>query len=398
MHIYFSNYSTCLLILFVLIMFLGRASLGKKLKLYFFVSVMSLTVLAFLFDPMQAWRVNGNYTDLFRYFVDMDAFTNYGWNGNSSLFKTSYSYIPIIKVLVYLVAKSKIYGLLPAISALAVYGMSSKFILEFRKDTSADGTICINTFLIILFVTNYKVTITNIRMPIGAVFFFWLLYNDCIKQTNKKLCFIGYILLCGIHSIFVVFLILRVISIFVDKYNKFTIAVIMVLSESALTYIIYNWLSVFSNNAYISAILGKINFYTSDQIVEYREPAIVILGILKVVCTIILMRATCKKTDKILWKKYTPIFNFTFIFLSFCVGSFWNYHLFHRMTNFVIYLIAFWYLTYEIKIKNTDTYSPRFAGKRKSLVATRVEWITYGIVVLHFLYFFLSYQYRVLCF
>lgn len=247
-------------------------------------------------------------------------------------------------------------------------------------------------FLIFFALTNYKVMITNIRMPIGMTVFFVLAYYDFIEERKNIPIFLGYISLCAIHSIFVLFIVFRLLMFLMDKYSKWFIYIMTAFSGLFLS-LVTNILSRFSKAAYILSILYKIDFYTTGDKGIYYESPIIVLGIIKIALMLVLLREYKKKNnlDIIGLNKF---YELSLIITVFSIGACWNYYLFMRITNFLCFLIAFWSYIFYVN------YRPLFRSKRKEswLVFTYTELIIWCTVLIHLGYYFLSYQYRVLCF
>lgn len=395
MNIYFSDISICLLIVYLLTFLLAFSSARNKLKAYFGFIIFILTGIAFYFDPIKAWIIKGNYTDLYRFFNDMDVFQQVGWGGQPNLFQTNYAIIPVTKTLVYLVSCTRIYGLLPAASCLIYYSVASKTIIESKKMFGISNKNAALVFFIILALTNYKIVITNIRMPFGMALFFLVLFFDCTKRIKIHYCLFGYICLCGIHMIFILFLALRLIALVANKYSRIVVGTLLSLSGTGL-YWIYNWFNYYSGNILVQSILKKMDFYTSDSISSYSEPWILFLGWLKIFFVIHLLLYCYKKLDRKKLSEISLFFDFTFVFTSFCIGSFWSFHLFHRMTNFMVFLIAFWYNVSRSTDFSRSMKSVQYNKRQGKILLIDLSCAV--VVVLHFFYFFASYQLRVLCF
>ena len=384
----FSIYSLTLFFLFLFFMLLYKTQLGEKSKSFFFLGTVTLAAMAFFFNPVTAWEKNGNYTDLYRFYLDMDAFRKYGWTGSEYYFHTGYNNIPVIRILVFVVAKIGIYGLLAAVSATIVYGLTATTLTKEKRYLQIDAKSVVLAFMVFVTLTNYKVMITNIRMPIGMALFLLLSYLDLVEGKKNVFLVLGYISLLAIHSIFLVFLLLRILLMFLGRYSKKTIILMAVFSGSLLS-AFYRLLELVGSGSYIANILYKIDFYTRGDKAAYFEIPIVALGIIKVFMMIYLLRYHHKNAGE-----NTPIqkmYDFSCVFTAFSTGSIWNYYLFMRMTNYLCFLIAFWIALFFCQEKI------RMPHKRKLSFSYRELFIGMAIAV-HFMYYFLSYQYRVLCF
>lgn len=387
MSLKFSTYSLTLFFIFMLFTFLYKTQLGRKSKCFIFMGTVTLALLAFLFDPVTAWEKNGNYTDLYRFYRDMDAFREYGWNGAAFYFQTAYNNIPVIKMLVFCVAKSGVYGLLAAMSAALVYGLTANTLTRERCHFLLDDRSIVMAFMVFVALTNYKVMITNVRMPIGMALFFLLSYLDLVEGKRNLFLALGYICLPAIHSIFLVFLLLRLLLQFSNRYSMKAILLMAIFSGSLLS-VFSRILELFSSKSYIANILYKIDFYTRGDKAAYFETPIVVLGLIKVLLIVFLLQFYRKRMEKIL--KLRKMYDFSCIFTAFSIGSIWNYYLFMRTTNYLCFLVAFWTALLF--------YQRRQTRKTKQMTFSLGEFFVLLATIAHLGYYFLSYQYRVLCF
>ena len=391
MKLLFSTYSLVLLFLFVLFFFLSKTTLVRKPRRYLLFVSLCLSIMAFLFNPIKGWETNGNYTDLYRFYSDMKIFQTVGWNGNSAEFRTEYNTIPVIKVLVYSIAQIGVFGLLASLTCAFVYGLFGKLALKLSRDEELRPQVAIMAFLMFVALANYKAVITNIRMPIGMVIFLIVSYYDLIREKRNLWVILGYISLLGIHSVFIIFIVVRVLSILMKKYSAWIICLIAVTSGTMLTYIV-GILQRFESNAYVDSILYKIAYYTVGTKSDYSEPSIVFLGVIKIVTMIVMILYLSKhKVD--VYNRYKRFIEFGLLFSMVCIGTAWNYYLFMRMTNYLWLLIPMLYIM--LKCENREASH----GSRFSLVnKNTVNFVLYSTLILHLVYYFLSYQYRVLCF
>lgn len=384
----FSTYAITLLIIFLFIFIVSKT---KKNKYFIFFTVLLLSIMAFLFNPVKAWLTNGNYTDLYRYWSDMDVFSTYGWNTSDSMFKTQYSVMPVTKLLIYFVSKIGIKRLLACLSCLLVYGIFGYVLSNEAKENKCSNKYLNMAFIIFIFLVNYKISITNIRMPIANSIFFLTLYNDLNKKNNMFFNIIGYILCCSIHSAFLLFVGLRLILFLIHKYNGKLIYIFIILYGTSIT-VITNILELYGSNSFVSSILYKINYYTNGTGSTGMEYPIFILGIIKVLMMLYLIYILKNKANidsKNLMYKCTLLFTF------FAIGSMTNFHLFHRVTNFLIYFIVYWQL--YLCSDNLSTYKYRLINENRGYI-NLYNVICFLVVFVHIYYYFMSYQYNVLTF
>lgn len=379
------------IMLFVIFLFIFIASKTNKSKNFIFFTVLLLSIMAFLFNPIKAWIINGDYTDLYRYWSDMDVFSTYGWNTSDNMFKTQYSVMPVTKILIYFVSKIGIKRLLACLSCSLVYGIFGYTLLKEANENKCSSKYLNMAFIIFIFLVNYKISITNIRMPIANSIFFLTLYNDLNKKKNMFLNIIGYILCCGIHSAFLLFVGLRFILFLFHKYNGKLMYFFIILYGMSIT-VITNILELYGSNSFVASILYKINYYTNGTGSTGMEYPIFILGIIKVLMMLYLMyilKNRAKIDSKSLMYRCTLLFTF------FAIGSMNNFHLFHRVTNLLIYFIVYWQL--YLCSDNISNYKYRLINENRGFM-NFYNVICFLVVFVHIYYYFMSYQYNVLTF
>lgn len=391
MKIYFSDFSLILLICFFIFFVIRYSTLKRNPKLYLLILLISLATLAYFFNPVKAFEQNGNYTDLYRFFNDMNLFKQLGWNGNTYLFESNYDSYPLTKLLVYGVSRFDNNHLLPVITVLICYGLTFYVVYRWGKDLSIEYRYIAHVALIFIFLNNYKVCITNIRYPIGLALLLFTIYYDFLKDAKKVICLSLYALLGTIHFALLIFFALRLISITIGRYSKKIILITLLMSSQFLG-VITNILNRYSRISYINSILYKLDFYTEGDRSTYYEIPVIFLGLIRILCLYFLIRWVRKNINISNYPKILNLYNFSLIIVSFNLGTIWNYHLFNRTGNFVVFLSLIWMLIFY-KNRNAKVLSEK--GRKQYLLVNSIINVT---VCVHLLYYFLSYQYRVMCF
>lgn len=380
----FSNYSLILLILFLFYFLLLFVKAKSNIKI--FVVIVSLVLMAFLFDPIRAYEVNGNYTDLYRYFNDLKYFNMYGWNVSNTLLLTDYSAILPVKIVLFIIAKININNLLPALSALIVYGLFAKVLNLIKEDNGLDDRYIYIAFFIFVCLLNFKAIITNIRMPMGFSILFYTLYKDLVRKESFLKSIFVYILLCFIHNAFLIFLLIRLLIFVIKKYGT-KISIFIAVIYEFIFINIYSGKQIATNSSFINELIRKINFYTSEKILNsYYDVNIQYLDILKLFFIVYLLLVIYKRIKNS--QNLKQMLSFSMISVAFTFGSLWSVHMLHRMSNFLIYLLIFYILQFY-KLKNKKIERNKFY---------LVDIIVVVLIFVHLSYYFFSYQYRVLCF
>lgn len=392
----FSTYSFVLLVVFCII---GIACFtqSKKYKQILFLSVCTLSIMAFLFDPVKAFEVNGNYTDLYRFWLDMVVFSRSGWNASIGL-KTDYSSIFLIKALVYFVAKTRIYRLLAFFSAFLSYGIFAYVLCKIKEIRRISGSNILRMFFVFICLINYKVTITNIRMPIGmSLFALGMLFDffEVKSKANKNIiAWLLYLSTLSVHVAFSLFIFVRLLCLLFKSYNKIKLVLFCIVTF-IMTYAYGFSISILSRYTtipLIGKIVSKLDFYTSEYAVNYSElPAQIVQ-----ISNLILLITCIWLLKKYLNSKSNNLVSFCLLLSCTAIGSFWSYVLFNRITNFFSYVAIFLLLMRQSIIN--ESVNLNFSKVTSLLVLQKSYIVPLLVVVLHLGYYFVSYQYRVLCF
>lgn len=89
------------------------------------------------------------------------------------------------------------------------------------------------------------------------------------------------------------------------------------------------------------------------------------------------------------YKERNKFYYFNLIYISWCLGSLFNYHIFNRSVNFLCFFIPFIYMWYRNEKNNN-----RDKLRKKSIISTYML----ALVITHLVYYFGSFQYNLLCF
>ncbi|MBP3596062.1 MAG: EpsG family protein [Clostridia bacterium] len=386
----FSGYQIVLAFCLIFNILLIKYSKNFKLSLIF--SVLSLSILAFCFNPIRAWKENGNYTDLCRFFYDLDIIKKNPNFSNEKLL-TNYDVIPIVKILIYLVAKLKVNNFLPFIVSALYYGIFFSVLLHLKNNVKINLNTLRKAGILFLLLSNFQMLITNIRVPLGCSICTLIFYYDFIKKIKFKKILFMYILLLGIHPYFIIILMLRILFYILNKINNkilkgiiYSIIVMYGLFISMIT----NILSDFSSNTYIKFILSKMDFYTNgsaDQYIDYNSAIVVFSKIISILILIYYINKNIKN-DKI-DKRYLDMINFSKIMAVFAIGSLANMTIFSRTGILLTGILLYLYIILNNMLSNK---------KSNQFIIYIPNAIVYFMTFMQVVLLFLGYQYQILCF
>ncbi|XJZ51987.1 hypothetical protein ACIA4L_02865 [Lactobacillus delbrueckii subsp. bulgaricus] len=392
-----SDYTIAIILVIILIFWLYESHIVNSLKIFLVISVSMLVVLAFFVNPIRAYTEHNSYIDLYRYYHDIYIFRLYGWNAPfvnyarpDNMLWTPYDTIPIVKLIVYGIAKIGIPGLLPALACLVEYGLTGNLLLKINKDFGISPAVCALAFVIFCVINNFGNTIANIRMPVGNVIFFYFLYIDLEEGKGLRFSLIGYIICCMLHSIFIVFLILRLL---LSLANKGSFKAIMIVSASLGLFLNFSGaIGTASSNVLISSILSKISFYTQDEIAKQADNLYYLLAVLRLFWLLASLKVAKRRIPK---EKFPQrMYMMSMITIFFMIGGYWNFHLFTRMGNFLVMFIIYWCTLILDTYKNKGDYR----SVLRSGTISGYQLIAYSISMYTFLYFCFSHVYNMFWF
>ena len=377
-----STYSLTLLLLIILIFMLSCTNLTRHKYLYIFIVTILLSILGYFFNPIVAYN-NGNYTDLVRFFQTMDVIKGANFNNNITIYQ-EYNYIPIMKLLLYIISQIGIKQLLPFISSFIFYGSFGLFIVKISEKYNVSNRMMGLAFFYFICLFNFKMVITNIRCPIGNAIFMLTLYYDFFTSTKKKLCMIGYLICCAIHPIFILFTLLRLVF---NLSNRITskIFYMFILVYSLLINYAFEFMSKLTNIELFNYLSIKMNYYINFWNEKYSEPLILLTGVIQIIVLIYFLAIAKKYIVKN--SREDSFYRITMAFVILAIGSLWNFVTFQRCTWILIFFIIYWFIYLKsIKIQ-----------------VSRASITIYDIVMILLITFsltsyFFTYQYNVLTF
>ncbi len=362
----------------------------RNTMIYILVSTGILAVLCFFVDPLEIYREHGYYIDLNRFYRDMFVFQTYGWEAPVYFLRTPYETIPIVKIIVFIVSKTGVYGLLPALACIVVYYSFGYVLIKIKKESDVSDWTTVLAFFFFIVMNNYVNTFSNIRMPMGISVFVVILYKDLIEHKSFVKCMMGYCALIFLHPIFVVFIMFRILAFFTNKYSLITTCLVSVGAGVVLG--ISDAVSgLTSGNVFLTAIFEKINYYTRDEVANHVDSAWVAIACVRIIIlslSLWCMHQKCKK-EKI--KKYEEMEKFAYIVLCFTIGANWNFHLFTRMSNLIVYLFIIFFVI-------NRSCKKELSALRNKTKTTLYSLICWSVVILHFVYFHFSHQYNMVWF
>ena len=377
-----STYSLILLILFIFIFMLSCTNLTKHKYLYIFIVTILLSILGSFFNPIAAYR-NGDYTDLVRFFQTLDAIKGASFNNNIIIYQ-EYDNTLAMKILLYIISQTGIKQLLPFISSFIFYGSFGIFIAKISERYNVPSKTMGLAFFSFICLFNFKMVISNIRCPIGDAIFMLTLYYDFFTSSKKKWCIIGYLIVCAIHPLFILFTLLRLI---LNLSNRVTskLLYIFILSYSLFINYALEFMGKLTNIELFNYLSMKMDYYINFGNIKYNEPIVYFTGAVQIIVLIYFLKIAKKYISKA--SQENTFYHITVAFAILAVGSSWNFVTFQRCTWILIFFIIYWF----IYLKSIKVQKSKFS-------VAIYDIVMFALIAFSLISYFFTYQYNVLTF
>ena len=368
-------------------LFLATHLKQSEYKKFFLISILMFTIIAWFIDPVAGLKKHGAYIDLYRYYYDMNIFRADGFNCPDSKFMTPYSGMPLMKIFVFLISLIKWNNFFQCVCCLIAYGCFALALIKIEEYYKVNRKLLMVIYFLFLFVYDFSTVVGNARMPVGMSIFILIFVKDITGKQKKWKSMIGYILLCLIHNIFIIFLVFRLMLEIASKYNFIVICIVSFILASLLN--IVGQVNLNFGGAYVQLIVQKIAYYQREDVAEHVDTLFFLVSALKyILCGYLLFKTRFNRLDEV-----EKLRKFGFIIISFGIGACWNFHLFTRISNFVfiIDLLLFVFWVHEREKANKIIY---YKNNRINLKYA----ITYLICIVNGMYLLLSHHYGMLYF
>lgn len=309
----------------------------KYLKFVYIALTTMLAIIAFNFDPIKAYYLKGNYTDLFRFYDVLDNIRILGYD--YLLSHSDYSMLFISRWYVYILSFFENNGIFVAITCLLEYGIIFYVINKFSKINNSSKLGIILSAIFFIFSIDFCMNISNVRAPLVFCIYFLSIYKEFIENKKNKLFWFIYVLLCFLHQLAIILLFFRIIILFYNKYTEKFINICLIFWSIPYSSIL-SLLSTITSNQYIYQMTGKLNYY--NNITVNREIALILISCIKIVLSLIMLRYFRKKIKAKLKNEYNDFYSIGKMLTYFSLGSFLQYDMFLRLPNLLTYFLIIW--------------------------------------------------------
>ncbi|MGN0571780.1 MAG: hypothetical protein ACI4K9_06340 [Candidatus Fimenecus sp.] len=247
-----------IVLLFALFAAINPLFSKKHYKLYLTLIVVGLSALAFFVVPSSVM-------DLYRYNNVMDLYREVGWHW---VLKNDMSSNPLASVFFFAVSCLGDNRFLPMITVFVTYSFSLALLYKAGKRYGATRAEMNLALLFFMLNFNYFYVLDVIRIYMCFAVMAYFLYVDIVERKHRWLCWIVYIALCYVHYAMLVFVVVRVLFIFVRRL-KGVYAAIPLISLPPVLYIGYKVLLRFNSETamgILSTASDKAQGYLSYEV------------------------------------------------------------------------------------------------------------------------------------
>lgn len=218
-------------------------------------NVLTVALLAYSYIP-------GSNSDLVRYFEILD---HYSMMSFREAIKATSNSLYVMTFLMWAVSKTGCYGLMPMMTASAVYGVAAYITCDFAEQKCQCKMIPM-----LLLLQFFFLPLTNIFNNIRNVFAFALIvlavYRDIIKRKRNLLTIFLYVAPIFMHTSAVVLVILRFVAPLVKQLKELFLVTVFFIS-GLISYAM-NHISLVSWSTILTKAVLKSARYSSDEYLD----------------------------------------------------------------------------------------------------------------------------------
>lgn len=364
-------------------------------KFAFALSVFFLSLVAFLFDPYVA-QSQGVYTDLVRFFNELQVIQNYNFNDviTSSVepFKSLYPGMYVNNIIMFLVSKTTNLHLLPLLSVFSFYTI---LYIQLDRECVKNNVNKYNILLLSLLVyalIDITGPMANIRNPFASLVGVILLYNNLINGNSLILTFIGYIIIFFIHPSSIIFPIINLVVKISNKWTKYILAAAIFIFSVFSYQISLGLLGVIPGGSILYTIINKLNAYSGGQadLISYGTTfQKSLLWLAAIVVGLVLYLFNKETKDKFVDFSNAVIF-FIIIFVA---SSIFSVHIFFRF-GFILTILILVMLPVVFNNSASGLLDKEPTSAKVSVLYFNLYILLTITIIVNFMWYFGTYAYR----
>ena len=342
------------LILSSILILIGR----NYVKAAFILSIIFLSLVGLLFNPYIA-QSNGVYTDLVRFFDELQLIKNYNLNDvlSSSVepFKTLYPGLLVNNIIMFVVSKIGNIHLFPFLSVFSFYSILYIQLYKECQKYRLNKYKILLIFWLVYALINLTDPMDNIRNPFTSLFGVILLYNNLINGSSNIRTGVGYIIIFFIHSSAIIFPIINLVVKISNRWTKYIITSIVFIFSIFSYQFSSSLFSLIPGGSTLFNIINKLNAYSGGQadLVNYGTVFQKAMLWLTAVVAILVWRLFNKQTEEAIEKFSNACMFCIAIFLA---GSAFSVHIFFRF-GFILSIFILVMLPAVLRNNTDDMFS-----------------------------------------
>lgn len=366
----------------------------EHLKKYYLLVAFILSTSLVFYNPPET-------DDLYRYYNMFDIIKDLSFkdllNGQFGVTDWYYNYMlsdymqssRTFMVILFVIAKLGIKQLLPMLFCMLSYVPIVILIDKLGKREELSRLALNFAYITMLFCFDFRFA-TLLRNPSSYALFALLLYIDLVENRNKWFCFIGYILLCGLHMASVVLVFIRIlIGVFRSRFRK-TICIVLLFMNTLLQLIIMV-LSTFGGGfTYITRLIKRINDYYYGRTAYNINGAMFFVG--SIIVTLIVFAFVATHVEQ---SEEDEKFSLCYLYLTFfTIGSIKQYDILVRNTKLIVLLcipsILYFFNNFVRSYRNHLYIMPTKNGK---VVTSFVTFVSIMCLIITSILFYTLFSY-----
>ncbi|MCR4882185.1 MAG: hypothetical protein K6A68_01370 [Clostridiales bacterium] len=254
------------MVIFVTLMIFGIIGFGvprKHLQGYMIFAAFCISSLYLFFTPRPTWDLARHYEVLHALRkCDFLSVVTGNIHSSNALLMDYADHSRVYAIYAYLISKLNYDGLLPAITGFIIYSTVSRIIMMAADDVGQDIedwkiSFC---FFFLLAALDFR-TISGIRNMLAYALFCYVLYRDLVRNGNKMVCLLIYLILANLHSTIYIYLVIRILVAFSRIISEWILGA-FILALYPLQELFTHFLERFSHIEMVSHFLVKSAIYT----------------------------------------------------------------------------------------------------------------------------------------
>lgn len=333
----------------------------KHIKWLFLALVLALSVMAFNMVPYKT-------DDVANYFRQIDQLRDGGWNALQEKIdnnENNWGSLPVCGYYFYFISLFPDNGMLPAITIFLAYG--GMFLVLWRaanKFNVGKWYLFLSSLFILSTYWFYDIC-SGIRNGLAFTLFCVFIYFDVVEKKFRPACWIGYLLMLGLHSSAILMLTIRM-ALLLSRKGKGKIMSVLMFFAMIVGGVVIPKLGDITGIEYLQLISQKAERAADTTGVGSQTNYLVNISIFIVACILVIYCLyVLDKNHK--YDDFKEYEKFVQLVLSFMIGAFFFGLTFIRFARWVIPAVTS--VVFMVGMQaNTDIKKEMYSNKKQKSV------------------------------